>query len=63
MELCEGGELFDALAEATRLSEPVVQVVMRQVFGAVAHCHSKAIVHRAARCQCVWGKGDGDGKC
>lgn len=46
MELCEGGELFDALAEATRLSEPVVQVVMRQVFGAVAHCHSKAIVHR-----------------
>ncbi|CAK9030969.1 unnamed protein product [Durusdinium trenchii] len=46
MELCEGGELFDALAEATHLSEPVVQVAMRQVFGAVAHCHSKQIVHR-----------------
>ncbi|CAJ1381928.1 unnamed protein product [Effrenium voratum] len=46
MELCEGGELFDRLADATHLTEPVVQVVMRQVFGAVAHCHSKEIVHR-----------------
>ena len=46
MELCEGGELFDALADATQLCEPTVQLVMRQVFGAVSHCHSKSIVHR-----------------
>ena len=25
MELCEGGELFDRLADATHLTEPVVQ--------------------------------------
>ena len=25
------------------------QVVMRQVFGAVSHCHSKQIIHRATR--------------
>ena len=46
MELCEGGELFDHLVEETHLTEPAVQTIMRQVFGAVAHCHDKHIVHR-----------------
>lgn len=46
MELCEGGELFDALVAATQLCEPTVQLVMRQVFGAVSHMHGKEVVHR-----------------
>ena len=46
MELCEGGELFDRLIEESHLTEPAVQTIMRQVFGAVAHCHDKHIVHR-----------------
>ena len=46
LELCEGGELFDRLIEETHLTEPAVQSIMRQVFGAVAHCHDKNIIHR-----------------
>lgn len=46
MELCDGGELFDRVATAVRLTESEGKVVMRQVFRTVSYLHENNIAHR-----------------
>lgn len=46
MEICTGGELFDRIIKAGHLSERYAAAIMRQVFSAVAYCHSLNIMHR-----------------
>jgi len=46
MELCEGGELLHKVAWTDGLPERQVAVVMRQVFSAIDHMHSRCVCHR-----------------
>eukprot|EP01057_Protomagalhaensia_wolfi_P005603 Protomagalhaensia_wolfi_Nauph_80__5602@NODE_635_length_2175_cov_19_288390_g474_i0_p1_GENE_NODE_635_length_2175_cov_19_288390_g474_i0NODE_635_length_2175_cov_19_288390_g474_i0_p1_ORF_typecomplete_len434_score69_11Pkinase/PF00069_25/2_6e65Pkinase_Tyr/PF07714_17/5_4e36EFhand_7/PF13499_6/5_5e12EFhand_7/PF13499_6/1e16EFhand_8/PF13833_6/4_2e06EFhand_8/PF13833_6/1_1e05EFhand_8/PF13833_6/8_7e09EFhand_1/PF00036_32/2_9e03EFhand_1/PF00036_32/6_2e05EFhand_1/PF00036_32/9_4e09EFhand_1/PF00036_32/0_037EFhand_1 len=46
MELCTGGELFDRIIKSGHLSERYAATIMRQVFSAIAYCHSLNIMHR-----------------
>lgn len=45
-ELCTGGELFSKIIKMKHFSEDSAADVMRQLFSAVAYCHSKHIIHR-----------------
>ena len=45
-ELCTGGELFDKIIEVKHFSESVAANIMRQIFSAIAFCHSQGIIHR-----------------
>ena len=45
-ELCSGGELFDYLAEKSRLAEDEARVLFGQLCLAVYYLHEKGIVHR-----------------
>lgn len=45
-EYLQGGELFDFIIKSKLLSEPLAATFMKQLFGAVAYCHSINIVHR-----------------
>lgn len=47
MERADGGELYDRLTKEglSALTEPEVQRVVRQVCSALAHLHSKGVVH------------------
>lgn len=46
MELCSGGELFDAILEQGYFGEGVAAVVMKQIVGALFYMHSTGVVHR-----------------
>ncbi|CAI5479505.1 unnamed protein product [Closterium sp. Yama58-4] len=48
MELCNGGDLFDFIQSAPkgRLTEQQAASVMRQLLGALHHCHSLGVLHR-----------------
>eukprot|EP00747_Dinoflagellata_sp_TGD_P214621 gnl/TRDRNA2_/TRDRNA2_87451_c0_seq1.p1 gnl/TRDRNA2_/TRDRNA2_87451_c0~~gnl/TRDRNA2_/TRDRNA2_87451_c0_seq1.p1 ORF type:complete len:625 (-),score=122.80 gnl/TRDRNA2_/TRDRNA2_87451_c0_seq1:163-2037(-) len=46
MELCQGGELFDAIVEAGFFTEGQAAGIMRQILGAVAYLHSMQVCHR-----------------
>ena len=46
MEHLQGGELFEHVGEAGRLSEPTAARVVRQVASALAYCHEHGVVHR-----------------
>ena len=46
MEFCEGMELFDAIIERGRFTEPDAKPVFRQISAALAHLHALNIVHR-----------------
>lgn len=45
-ELCEGGELFDTILAKKYLEEVDAAIIMFQLFGAIAYCHSQNIMHR-----------------
>eukprot|EP00931_Biecheleriopsis_adriatica_P050248 TRINITY_DN29084_c0_g2_i1.p1 TRINITY_DN29084_c0_g2~~TRINITY_DN29084_c0_g2_i1.p1 ORF type:complete len:731 (-),score=177.76 TRINITY_DN29084_c0_g2_i1:77-2155(-) len=45
-ELCEGGELFDAMIQAGALSEQAASKLFKQVMMAVSYCHTAHICHR-----------------
>ena len=45
-ELCEGGELLDKILALRSFNERLAARIMKQVFSAVAYCHTKHIVHR-----------------
>jgi hypothetical protein len=63
MDLCRGGDLFDAIAEARRdnqakgldvaLSETASCNVTRQLFSALAFCHQHGVVHRDVKAENV----------
>ena len=46
MELCTGGELYDALASRGAYSMRNVASLTEQMLSAIRYCHSKGIVHR-----------------
>ena len=43
---CNGGELFDRINEDGWLTEKLVAKIMKNIFMAVAYCHSQSIMHR-----------------
>merc|ERR1719326_2789318 len=46
MELCEGGELYDAIQDKGFYTEPDAKTTIRNLLEAVAYIHSKGIMHR-----------------
>mmetsp|Transcript_83924 Transcript_83924/g.222271 ORF Transcript_83924/g.222271 Transcript_83924/m.222271 type:complete len:574 (+) Transcript_83924:1-1722(+) len=46
MELCRGGDLFTRVYEERHLEEPVARAFAEQMFGALAYCHCRGVVHR-----------------
>lgn len=46
MELCEGGELFDAIVESGSFSEKKAAGVFRKMVETVHHCHELGVMHR-----------------
>jgi len=48
MEYCEGGELFEQLSisKGKVFTEKQTAKVMKQLFHAISHCHSKGVIHR-----------------
>ena len=46
MELCQGGELFDRIAECGGLAEDEAKRYFVQILHALAHCHDNRVYHR-----------------
>lgn len=46
MELCEGGELADALKTRERMSEEECKIIMSRLANAISYLHKNDIVHR-----------------
>mmetsp|Transcript_47911 Transcript_47911/g.113864 ORF Transcript_47911/g.113864 Transcript_47911/m.113864 type:complete len:612 (+) Transcript_47911:62-1897(+) len=46
MELCQGGELFDAIIAAGSFTEQKAATCMKQILGAIHYLHTKNFVHR-----------------
>lgn len=46
MELCTGGELFDAIIKKQHYSEREAAAMIRTIVGVVAHCHNMGVIHR-----------------
>nr|AFK09219.1 calcium-dependent protein kinase [Dunaliella salina] len=46
MELCEGGELFDRIADKGHFSERQAAEVVRTIVSVVHHCHTMNVIHR-----------------
>jgi serine/threonine protein kinase len=46
IQLAQGGEVFDYLANTGRFSEPVARFYFRQLIEALDHCHSQGFAHR-----------------
>mmetsp|Transcript_12362 Transcript_12362/g.32133 ORF Transcript_12362/g.32133 Transcript_12362/m.32133 type:complete len:528 (+) Transcript_12362:146-1729(+) len=45
LELCQGGELFDRIAEVGGLPEPDARSYFLQILSAIDHCHSAGVFH------------------
>jgi calcium-dependent protein kinase len=46
MDLCAGGELFDAIQRRGMYSEAAAASLMRTIVEVVAHCHNMGVIHR-----------------
>ncbi|GLC50210.1 hypothetical protein PLESTB_000354500 [Pleodorina starrii] len=46
MEVCSGGELFDAIVKKGPLHEKDAATLIRTIVGVVAHCHNMGVIHR-----------------
>jgi calcium-dependent protein kinase len=46
MDLCGGGELFDAIIKRGTYSEKDAADLIRTIVSVVAHCHSMGVIHR-----------------
>jgi calcium-dependent protein kinase len=46
LELIDGRELFDEIAEQQELNEVRTAGIMQQVFGALQYCHEQKVIHR-----------------
>lgn len=60
MELIEGGELFDHIANAKRLEEKRACEIMHQLINAIEYLHSKNIIHRDLKPENILVKDDGN---
>ena len=45
MELCNGGELFDAIIQHEHLSESIAKQVSYEMLSAIEYCHSRRVAH------------------
>ena len=59
MDVCNGGELFDAIVKKGSYSEVDAASLIRVIVGVVAHCHNMGVIHRDLKV----GQGLGDNKC
>ena len=46
MEVCSGGELFDAIVKKGHYTEKDAASLIRTIVGVVAHCHNMGVIHR-----------------
>ena len=46
MDVCNGGELFDAIVKKGSYSEVDAASLIRVIVGVVAHCHNMGVIHR-----------------
>ena len=46
MDLCAGGELFDAIVKRGQYSEKDAATMIRTIVSVVAHCHNMGVMHR-----------------
>ena len=46
MDVCNGGELFDAIVKKGSYSEHDAASLIRVIVGVVAHCHNMGVIHR-----------------
>ena len=46
LELANGGELFNYLANTGRLEEPLARQLFHQFMEGLSHCHDNGITHR-----------------
>mmetsp|Transcript_589 Transcript_589/g.732 ORF Transcript_589/g.732 Transcript_589/m.732 type:complete len:598 (-) Transcript_589:579-2372(-) len=46
MEVCTGGELFDAIVKKGHYTERDAAEMIRTIVGVVAHCHNMGVIHR-----------------
>jgi serine/threonine protein kinase len=46
LELCKGGELFDAIVSAGKYSEKQAAAALHTMLSVVAHCHDMGVIHR-----------------
>ena len=46
LELCKGGELFDAIVKRHHLTEKDAAEIMNSVVSVVMECHARGIIHR-----------------
>lgn len=46
MEVCNGGELFDAIVKKGHYTEKDAAGLIRTIVGVVAHCHNMGVIHR-----------------
>jgi len=44
--LCSGGELFDRIVRATKFSEKIASLLIKQMLLSIQHCHNNQIAHR-----------------
>ena len=51
MDVCNGGELFDAIVKKGSYSEHDAASLIRVIVGVVAHCHNMGVIHRDLK---VW---------
>jgi calcium-dependent protein kinase len=46
LELCEGGELFDRIAERGKMTEKDAAAILRTIVRFIRHCHTMNVIHR-----------------
>lgn len=46
LELCQGGELFDFIAQTGRFEEPVARYYFKQLLDGLEYLHNNGISHR-----------------